>query len=278
MQALYEASRNKDLKRIAVIIGLPEDDLVTDDEARNAERAQFFAKRHDEFVNVVRDEDGRARIFIGTDNYPLAAPLVRRDGRWFFDSAGGKEALRARVIEDNELATVGVCRAYLIGQYEYYAEDRDGDEVLEYAQRLGSTAGQRDGLYWEAQGDEPECPLGPLIAQARAEGHLQGSAERLDQARPYHGYVFKVLARQGENAPGGKYDYVLNNNMVAGFGLLAYPARWNRTGRMTFMVGANGRVFQKDLGEDTPRAAGLIDSYNPDETWQPVRDEATASR
>src|SRR5262249_18845679 len=145
--------------------------------------------------------------------------------------------------------------------------DRDGDDVLEYAQHLASTPGNHDGLYWKARDDEPDSPLGELIAQARATGYLQGSARKLDEPKPYHGYLFKVLTKQGEHAPGGKHDYIINGHMIAGFALVAYPAKWNHSGVMTFLVGANGRVYQKDLGEKTPETAGAMDEFDPDSTW-----------
>jgi hypothetical protein len=270
--ALYRASAAKDLKSMAHIVGLPEEDVLTGDAAKDAEQAQFFAKAHDEFLKIQPDGDARAKVFFGKDNYPLASPLVRQGDRWFFDSAGGKEELLARTIGENELATIGVCRTYVQAQYEYYSEDRNGDDLLEYAQKLGSTSGQRDGLYWHTPDGEPESPLGPLIAEARTEGYLRGSARRLDVPKPYHGYLFQVLTRQGKDAPGGAHDYIINGHMVAGFALVAYPAKWNHTGVMTFIVGANGKVFQKDLGQNTAATAGSITEYNPDATWTLVQE------
>jgi hypothetical protein len=270
--ALYGASAAKDLKAMANILGLPEEDICTGDAAEDTRQAAFFARGHDEFLKIQPDGDARAKVFFGKDNYPLASPLVHQGDRWFFDSAGGKEELLARVIGENELETIGVCRAYVQAQYEYYSEDRNGDDLLEYAQKLGSTSGERDGLYWHTAEGEPESPLGPLIAQARAEGYLHGSARQLDVPKPYHGYLFQILTSQGKDAPGGQYSYIINGHMVAGFALIAYPAKWNHTGVMTFIVGANGKVFQKDLGENTARTAGSITEYNPDGTWSLVQE------
>jgi hypothetical protein len=273
VQALYAASTAKNLGEIARIVGLPESDLVTADATKNASLAEYFAKSYDEFHKIVPDPqtpDSRVRIFIGKDNFPIASPLVKPDDRWFFDSAGGKQELITRYIGENELATIGVCRAYVQAQYEYYAEDRNGDDVLEYAQHLGSTKGQRDGLYWHTETTEPESPLGPLVAQARAAGYLKGSARNLEDPKPYHGYLFRILTRQGDSAPGGHHDYVINNHMIAGFALLAQPAKYNVSGIMTFVVGANGKVFQKDLGPQTPTIAGEMLEYNPDSTWSLV--------
>lgn len=277
ISALLAASRAGDLRGVSRIIGLPENEIATTDAARNTELASFFAREYDSFHNLVPDAaapDTRARLFIGKDNYPIASPLVRQSaadgGLWFFDSAGGKQELVDRFISENELATIGVCRAYVQAQYEYYAEDRNADDVLEYAQQLGSSKGQRDGLYWHTEQPEPESPLGPLVAQARASGYLKGSVRQLDEPRPYHGYLFQILTRQGPAAPGGAHDYVINNHMIAGFALVAYPAAWNKTGTMTFLVGANGKVYQKDLGEKTTAIAGELTEYNPDASWSLV--------
>jgi hypothetical protein len=267
IQALRSASAAKDLPAISKILGLPENDIVSQDAARNASHAEFFSQRYDEFHNVVVDGDSHARVFIGKDNLALASPLVKVDGRWFFDSAGGKDSLIARYIDDNERAVIGVCRAYVQAQYEYYAEDRDGDDVLEYAQQLGSTKGKRDGLYWHTEANEPESPLGPLIAEARSSGYLKGSVRKLDEPKPYHGYFFQVLTRQGPHAPGGAHDYIINGHMVAGFALVAWPARYGNSGVRTFLVGANGKVLQKDLGADTGRIADEMTQYDPDSTW-----------
>ncbi len=267
VQALYLASTAKDLPGMARIVGLPESDLVTPDAARNASMADFFRTQHDAYHRIVPDGDARARLFIGADNFPLASAMVKKDDRWFFDSAGGKQALIARYIGENEAATIAVCRAYVQAQYEYYAEDTNNDDVLEYAQRLASADRQRDGLYWPTATGEKESPLGPLIAQARATGYLDGGAQRLDEPKPYHGYVFRILTRQGASAPGGAHDYIINNHMIAGFALVAYPAKYAKSGTMTFLVGANGKVFQKDLGTDTASIAGGMAEYNPDSSW-----------
>ncbi len=272
VQALYAASTAKDLPAIARIVGLPESDLITTDAAKNASIAEFFATHYNEYHKVVPDGDSRARLFIGKDNLAIASPLEKQNGAWFFDSAGGKEELITRYIGENELAVIGVCRAYVQAQYEYYAEDRNNDDVLEYAQQLGSTKGQHDGLYWHTGDAEPESPLGPLVAQARASGYLKGNVHNLDAPKPYHGYYFQILTRQGANAPGGRHDYIINNHMIAGFALVAYPANYNKSGIMTFIVGANGKVLQKDLGDRTPDIAGQMTEYNPDSTWSFVQE------
>ena len=166
-------------------------------------------------------------------------------------------------------------------QREYASIDRNGNEVMEYAQRFKSTPGKKDGLVWESSQGEPLSPMGPLIAQAHAEGYGKNTpphpspakvgAEQGGQSppsRPFHGYLFKVLTKQGEQAAGGKMDYILNGHMVAGFALVAYPVEWGKSGVMTFVVNSNGKVYQKNLREKTADVAGAIDEYNPDKSWQ----------
>lgn len=272
VEALDKGANDKDLTQMARIVGLSVEDVRESDSVKDGELAERFANAYNDFHRIVMNpqDPTRAQLFIGKQNYPLASPLIRTGGTWYFDSAGGKAELRARVIGENELNTIGVCRAYVQAQYEYYSEDRNGDDVLQYAQRLGSTKGQRDGLYWHSEGDQPESPLGPLVAQARASGYLRGSARTLDEPKPYHGYLFQVLTQQGPHAPGGAYSYIINGRMIAGFALVAVPAKYGKTGVVTFQVGANGKVYQKDLGGDPPDS--VLTSYDPDQTWTLVQD------
>ncbi len=170
-----------------------------------------------------------------------------------------------------------VCRAYVDAQREYANQDRNHDEVLEYAQHLFSSPCTHDGLYWPAPGDNDELsPLGVLVAQARGEGyhHKTGLLSDKDNAyaeqTPYHGYYFKILTRQGKHAPGGKYCYIINGHMIGGFAFVAWPAEWGNTGVMTFMVNQQGKIFQKDLGPKTAKRAKAITTYDPDDSWSVV--------
>lgn len=193
--------------------------------------------------------------------WPLPFPIVRDNSRWRFDTAQGIEEMVNRRIGRNELHAIEVARAYLLAQREYAAADRDGDQVREYATRISSRPGMRDGLYWDAKDGEPVSPFGPLVADALADipGHKAGG--------PYYGYYFKVLTRQGANPPGGAYDYVINGNMIAGFALVAFPADYGNSGIMTFLVSHQGRIVQKDLGEDTPIITDAMQQYDPDASW-----------
>jgi hypothetical protein len=158
-------------------------------------------------------------------------------------------------------------RAYVEAQREYASRDRDGDQVLEYAQHILSAAGSKDGLYWSPELDGSLSPLGPLVAIAQNEGYAKGTGEKAGP-RPFHGYLFKIITRQGPSAPGGKYDYIINGNMIGGFALLAWPAEYGDSGIMTFMVNQQGRVYQKDLGENTEKRVQELAAYDPDSSWR----------
>jgi hypothetical protein len=178
------------------------------------------------------------------------------------------EEITNRRIGMNELQAIRVARAYVDAQVEYARADRDADEVLEFAQRLGSSAGKKDGLYWQTSADESEIsPFGPLIA-----GMDQDYLTARKAGDPFYGYQFKILTRQGANPPGGRYDYVINGNMIAGFAMVAWPADYGNSGIMTFLVSHQGKVLQKDLGEDTELLAAAIQEYDPDDSWVETED------
>jgi hypothetical protein len=206
---------------------------------------------------------------LGDDLWPFPVPIVKKDGGWFFDTDAGKDELLNRRIGKNELAAIPAMRAYVDAQRDYAGKDHDGDEVLEYAQRLVSSPGKEDGLYWPPAFDGDVSPLGPLVAYAQAEGYSPELREEEEAERgPFHGYYFKILTRQGKHAPGGKYNYVTNGNMIGGFALVAWPAEYGDSGIMTFIVNQQGRVYQKDLGPTTSKIAQKMSTYDPDPTWK----------
>jgi hypothetical protein len=169
------------------------------------------------------------------------------------------------------MGAIDVCNAYVVAQREYASQDRMGDGVLAYAQFLRSTPGTHDGLFWPAQKPGEELsPLGPLIAQARVEGYQRTAKMLNDEQAPYHGYYFKILTRQGKHSLSGKYNYIINGRMIAGFALVAWPVEWGNTGVMTFIVNQTGVVFQKNLGSKTAKIARAITTYDPDDTWTPA--------
>lgn len=215
----------------------------------------------------VLDEAGPDRrvLLMGPHAWPVPFPLVRQGGGWRFATEEGVEELLNRRIGANERNAILVLQAYLDAQRQYAARDRDGDGVLQFAQRIASSPGKRDGLYWEAASDDVEIsPFGPLIARSAA--YLAGRKS----GEPYRGYHFRILTRQGKSAAGGAHDYVINGRMIAGFAMIAYPDAYGESGVMTFMVNHNGRIFERDLGPDTEKAAAAIATFNPAKGWQEV--------
>jgi hypothetical protein len=204
---------------------------------------------------------------VGPDGWPFPVPIVKNGSSWFFDTAAGKEELLNRRIGRNELDVLKAMRAYVEAQREYASKDRNGDEVLQYAQRLASSPGKKDGLYWPLDLDGEMSPLGPLVAEAQTEGyHPQVKGQEQTRA-PFHGYYFKILTQQGSNAPGGKYSYIINGRMIAGFALIAWPAEYGTSGVMTFIVNQQGRVYQRDLGDKTDELAPTMNTYDPGTGW-----------
>lgn len=213
--------------------------------------------------------DARGTLLVGAEAWPLPIPLVKTGDAWRFDTAEGIEEIHDRRIGRNELAAIDLAEEYVEAQVAYASADRDGDQVLEYAQRLLSEKGTQNGLYWpDESGDDPS-PFGEFVAQAEATGY--GQQRRVGD--PFRGYYFRVLTKQGPTPPGGAYDYVINGNMIAGFALLAWPAEYGVSGVMTFVVNQQGKVFQRDLGAETAKLAAEIALYDPVAGWSEVSDD-----
>jgi hypothetical protein len=270
VQALTAATVAKDTNAFNAIFGPELHALMSPDAIQASNRFVIFSQRISEKANLQRESDDRMLLEIGNDGWPFPIPLVRRDGQWIFDTAAGREEILNRRIGMDELGTIKVCRAYVEAQREYASEDRMGDGVLQFAQSLRSSAGKHDGLYWHANEGEEMSPLGPLVAQARDEGYRHESKIMSTNQAPYHGYYFKILTRQGPHAPGGRYDYIINGRMIAGFALVAWPAEWGNTGIMTFIVNQQGKVYEKCLGSKTASIARAMKAYDPDSTWKLV--------
>ena len=209
----------------------------------------------------------RKELVIGDEQWPFPAPLVRTGNEWQFDAKAGKEEVLARRIGRNELGIVSLCRAYVGMQREYASQPHDGKPAGFFAQRLRSTPGRQDGLYWPVKPGEKPSPLGDLAAEATAEGYDQNKSS----SSPFWGYHFRILTAQGPAAPGGKKSYVANGDMAGGFALVAFPAKYGSSGVMTFIVNQDGVVYEKDLGEGTANQATQLTEYNPDESWTEVR-------
>jgi hypothetical protein len=268
VRALVAAARTGDRPAVDAIFGPEVKELLSGDPKQDAIEFASFAKSLGQYARWVRKADDRFVLNIGAQNWPMPIPLVRRDGSWYFDTVAGKDEVINRRIGKGELTAIGVCRAYVAAQREYASEDRDGSAVFKYAQRIRSTSGKRDGLYWRASPDDDQSPFGPLVAEERAEGYTRTTAE--GQPQPFHGYLFKILTAQGPAAPGGAYSYVINGNMVAGFALMAYPAHWGESGVMTFIVNQGGRVYECNLGAQSAEIAAAMTEFNPDADWAPV--------
>jgi stage V sporulation protein SpoVS len=268
VKALVAAAKAGDRAGVDAIFGPGVKDLLSGDEKQDAIEFAAFAKSLGQYARLVKKADDRYVINIGAQNWPMPIPLVRAADTWFFDTAAGKEEVLSRRIGKDEITAIGVCRAYVVAQREYASEDRDGSGVLRYAEKLRSTPGEKDGLYWRASSDEEQSPFGPLVAEARAEGYGRTTAE--GEPQPFHGYLFKILTAQGAAAPGGAYDYVINGNMVAGFALVAYPAHWGESGIMTFIVNQSGKVYECNFGAESAEIALAMSSFNPEAGWTPV--------
>ena len=204
---------------------------------------------------------------VGNDDFPLPIPIVKRKGKWSFDTKVGREEILNRRVGANELNTIEICRGFVEAQHEYAMERHDGSKVNQYAQQILSTSGKHDGLAWQNPDGTWAGPVGEEVAKALAEGY---SAQR---GTPYHGYYFKVLKGQGPAAPGGEMDFMVGGAMIGGFALAAAPAEYRVTGVMTFIVGPDGVVYEKDLGPDTLKTFQSMDRYNPDKTWKVTEDD-----
>ncbi len=264
VDAMLEALGNNDGTALLDIFGHEHRDLLVGTDkavARQEWRAVHDAAQ--EMWTLNPEAEDRMVVVIGPNAWPMPIPLVKESPGWRFDTEDGKEEILNRRIGRNELEAVDLCRSYVDAQLEYASRDRDADEVLEYAQRLASTEGRKDGLYWpaDAAAGEELSPFGPLIADSRA--YLEGKKP----GDPYRGYYFKVLTGQGPNPPGGAYDYVINGNMIAGFALIAFPAEYGASGVMAFKCSHQGRIYEKDFGDTTKVDVEKIEVYDPDETW-----------
>jgi len=251
---------------IAILGPASKEILTTSDPVADQQIRQKFAARAAVKMKLVLDpkEANAKTLLVGKDEWPLPIPIVKVNGQWYFDAEHGKQEILARRIGSNELDAIEVCRGYVEAQNDYAEEDRTGSGVLHYAQKIISSPGKHDGLYWVSTGENDESPIGAIVARAFAEGYSK-------KHDPYHGYFFKILTSQGPHATGGAMSFLHDELMTTGFALIAWPADYRSTGVMTFIVDKAGIVFQKDLGPQTPEIAGAYVAYDPDETWTPGR-------
>jgi Protein of unknown function (DUF2950) len=265
-EALVTAFKNNDDEALAALFGAKyRDRLLSKDKAAARESRERIYQAAQKALILRKDTADRVALVIGPEAWPFPIPLVRSGSEWHFQTEEGLEEIVNRRIGANERDTITLCRDYLIAQREYAGKIRDESGVRKFARRIVSSPGKQDGLYWDptVAGGE-ESPFGPRVAE-----YLSGGGKSRE---PYHGYYFRILTRQGSHVPGGRYNYVINGNMIAGFALVAFPADYGHSGIMTFLVSHQGKVLQKDLGRQTHRIAGQMKEYNPDATWTEVKE------
>ncbi len=270
VKALVGALKAEDTKMLSAIFGPGSEDIFSsgDPVADKAEH-ELFITRYEQKNSLEEENTGKVILSIGDEDWPLAIPIVKEAGVWRFNTQEGREELLARRIGRNELDVIQVCLAIVDGQREYARKDRNSDGFREYAQKFMSDPGKQDGLYWEAKEGDEQSPFGPLVAEAQEEGYSGRPSG--SEPIPYHGYYYRILTAQGQNAPGGVNDYLVDGKMIGGFAAVAYPADYANSGVMTFIVNYDGVVYQKDLGGNTEELVKAMTLYDPDETWAPVQ-------
>jgi hypothetical protein len=268
--ALIQVAKNFDPAAAKVILGPDSEDIVSsEDPVADKKEAQIFAEKAKEKLSIEVDkkDPNRATISVGNDDFPLPIPLVKRNGKWSFDTKEGRREVLNRRIGANELNAITVCRGFVEAQQDYAAEKHDDSKVNQYAQKVISTPGKHDGLAWQNEDGSWDGPVGPEVAKALQEGY-SGKPETA-----YHGYFFKVLKRQGPAAAMGEMDFLVGGAMIGGFALVAAPADYRVTGVKTFVVAPDGKVYEKDLGKDTLKAFQAMGRYDPDKTWHETSDD-----
>jgi hypothetical protein len=262
--ALASAIRANDTVELLAIMGSEGQQIVSSgDEVADQNRRLTFLSLFDEAHALVNEEADVQTLVVGRSDWPFPVPLVREGRGWVFDARAGREEILNRRIGENELSAIEVCKAIADAQQEYAIRDPDGDGVREYARKFPSDAGTRNGLYWPTGEGEVPSPLGDLAAHAAQQGYSRRSEGRT----PYHGYYYRILERQGAHAPDGTLEYVVNGKMILGFAVTAYPAEYGGTGVMTFIMGPDCVVYQKDLGEETVKLASEMESFDPSAGW-----------
>jgi hypothetical protein len=270
VKALIEAAKSDSLDSLLALLGPEGKDLAaTSDAATARANRAVFVVAANEGWRLTDEGPDRKTLVIGNESWPFPVPLVADGGRWRFDAEAGAEEVIARRIGRNELAVIETCRTYVAAQRHYAQEGHDGKRAGLYAQSFASQRGKQDGLYWPHTPGGKRSPLGDWVAQAAEDGQAVPT-EAGQPPATFHGYRFRILTSQGAAAPGGARSYLVNGEMSGGFALVAWPAQYDVTGVMTFIVNQSGRLFEKDLGEDTVALAHAMPSYDPDDTWKPV--------
>jgi Protein of unknown function (DUF2950) len=274
VEAAVEAAAADDVPALLAIFGPEGKDLITSGDAVQDKKGRAeFVRLAREKTNIVKDPSDAHRVWVsvGNDAWPYAVPIDEKNGKWMWNSKEGRYEILLRHIGENELDAITVCRGFVEAQHDYALADPGKTGVHQYAQRIISTPGKHDGLYWKSEEGGPESPIGEAVAKAIAEGYSK-------RGEPFHGYYYKVLTAQGKAAPLGQLDYVIRGYMIGGFALVAWPAKYRVTGVKTFIVGYDGIVYEKDLGTDTAKIASAMTRYNPDKSWAVTEDEGSDAR
>jgi hypothetical protein len=269
--ALIQVASTLDGTAAKEILGPDSEDIInSEDPVMDKKRATDFANKAKEKSSIAMDKKNPnlAILVVGKDDFPLPIPIVKqKGGKWFFDTKVGREEILNRRVGENELNAIEICRGFVEAQHEYAMEKHDGSKVNQYAQNILSDPGKHNGLAWQNPDGTWGGPVGEEVAKALQEGY------KVERGTPYHGYFFKVLKGQGPDAPMGEMDFMLGGAMIGGFALAAAPAEYRVTGVMTFIVGPDGVVYEKDLGPDTLKTFQSMDKYNPDQTWKVTEDD-----
>jgi hypothetical protein len=267
VQALVDAAQSGETKPVLKVLGEASEPVISSgDPVADKNAREEFVERFKQANNLDKSEPEFIKLEVGEDKWVFPFPLVKGSGGWYFDNEVGAEEIINRRVGENELDTIQSCLAFVDAQREYYSLNADKDPMLHYADKLISTEGQKDGLYWPSAENEEQSPLGEAFARARAEGYLQEG--KPPKGTPFHGYVYRMLTSQGAGAPGGAYDYVVNGKLMGGFALVAFPAEYGNSGVMTFIVNHDGVVYSQDLGKDTAKLAQAIDKFDPVAPWK----------
>jgi len=271
VRALVKAAEDGNQDEMLAVLGDDGKELVySGDPVQDKTGMEKFVKSYKTKHAIVAEDDNTRILQVGANDWPMPIPIVNDGGKWRFDTAAGKEELLYRRIGGNELGAIAACRGYIDAQKDYAAEGHDGLPAGIYAQRLMSSPGKHDGLYWETAEGEPTSPAGPLLAEAGGQGY---EGEGLGgKSQPYHGYLYRILKAQGAAAKGGAKNYLSDGNLSGGVALVAYPAEYKVSGVMTFLIDQDGVVYEKNLGENTAETAKAMTEYNPDSSWHKVKD------
>jgi Protein of unknown function (DUF2950) len=266
--ALFMAVKSRDRNALLAIFGPDAQEvLFTGDPVEDHNNAQNFADSYSQMHRWTAIKAGGEVLNIGSDGHVFPVPLGQdSSGRWYFDTAAGKDEILARRIGKGELMAIEVCGTAAGAEREYFNQSHDGETGRQYAQQIVSDPGKHNGLYWSAAQGQASSPLGDLGELAQALGYKNAGST----AQPFNGYYYRILTKQGDGAPGGAKDYIVNGKMTGGFAILAYPAEYGNSGIMTFVVGADGILYQKDLGDKTSELGSTMTEYNPGDGWTPV--------